>query len=295
MGPTGSGKSYLAEYLADQLNLQLINADAFQVYRGMDVGTNKSTRKSEYWLIDEVEPTFQFGLGEWLSRLSTPLTNLWKRGQGAVVVGGTGLYIRALFEEFSGLHGEPDPALRQSLIDEEMVNGPLFMVEKLLRLDPDTQVAVSNPLRVRRALERILQPKPLDPVSLPPFRRMKFGLWPEPGLLNEFLADRVKAMWDAGWAGEVENLIRSGVGRDSPGMRAIGYQEIFDHLNGELVEGEMLARVTEATRRYAKRQRTWLRSEPHLHRVEIDQIDVSQLDEAAVRVLAKLNSLETNQ
>lgn len=295
MGPTGSGKSALAERLADELGLQLINADAFQVYRGMDIGTNKSPRKSEYLLVDEVNPSFQFGLGEWLSRISTPLSNLWKKQQGAVVVGGTGLYIRALFEEFSGLHGEPDPDLRQALIDEETAYGPLHMVSKLLQLDPETTVAVSNPLRVRRALERLLQPRPLEPVALPPFHRIKFGLWPEPGLLNEYLAARVRAMWDAGWPEEVSRLMGAGIGREAPGFRAIGYQDIFDHLNGELVEEEVLARVTEATRRYAKRQRTWLRSEPHLVRVELGQIDGPHVEEAAVRVLAKINSLETNQ
>jgi len=124
---------------------------------------------------------------------------------------------------------------------------------------------------------------------------MKFGLWPEPGQLNELLASRVSAMWAAGWREEVLELRRAGISREAPGMRAIGYQDIFDHLNGELVEDKVLTRVTEATRRYAKRQRTWLRSEPNLIRIEINLCDVGYIDSAALRVLAKINSLETKQ
>lgn len=295
MGPTGAGKSAVAEQTADALGLRLVNADAFQVYRGFDIGTNKSERKADYALMDVCDPRYQFGVGEWLARVGEVLEGLWEVRRGALVVGGTGLYIRALFEEFDGLHGEPAAELRASLAREEDAKGTAHMVARLLELDPTTKVSVSNPLRVRRALERLLCPKPLNAFRLPPFRKYKFALWPDPVVLNDRLETRTKALLQAGWPQEVRCLMEQGVTKEAPAMRAIGYQLLVDHLLGELVEDEVQARITEATRRYAKRQRTWLRSEPGLVKLGMESLHATAVETATRTVLEHINSLETNQ
>src|SRR5205085_344215 len=120
MGPTASGKSSLAEALAEQLDAQLINADAFQVYRGMDIGTGKSSCKERYLLLDLVSPSQQFGLGEWLRLAVVELERLFAEGRSAIVVGGTGLYIRALMEEYAEISSAPDPQLRSELMGRDV-------------------------------------------------------------------------------------------------------------------------------------------------------------------------------
>ena len=115
MGPTGSGKTPLAEALADELDAQLINSDAFQVYRKLDIGTAKPVSKDRYKLLDLIEPNEPFGLGEWLKLAAAEITRSYEMNQNVILVGGTGLYVRALFEQYSGMSGQPDPGLRRLL------------------------------------------------------------------------------------------------------------------------------------------------------------------------------------
>src|SRR5688572_23240532 len=115
MGPTASGKTDLAEHLADETGAQLINADAFQVYKGFDIGTAKSVNANRYELIDIREPDESFGVGEFVQLANAELERLFAGGTSAIVVGGTGLYVRALFEEYEAMSGPPDPQLRADL------------------------------------------------------------------------------------------------------------------------------------------------------------------------------------
>lgn len=270
MGPTGSGKTALAEALSDRWDCQLINADAFQVYRGMDIGTGKSKHKGRYKLLDLVEPTKQFSVGEWLRLAADELQNLWERRRGAILVGGTGLYIRALMEEYADLAEQPDPQLRQQLIDEERVNGPEYLLERLRAVAGENaqQIDTSNPLRVRRALERALSSKPNFRIELPPFRKLKLGLDPPAAVLRERIATRISDMVTKGWIEEVRSLRDTGITESAPGMKAIGYRTWLAYLRGELKFETALEQITVDTRQYAKRQRTWLRKEPNLRRLE---------------------------
>src|SRR5471030_1762482 len=109
MGPTASGKTEVAEALADQLCAQLVNADAFQIYQGMDVGTAKPLRKADYRLVDIRNPSEGFGVGEFVTLAQEVLSECWEAGKNVVVVGGTGLYMRALFEEYAEMAQAPDP------------------------------------------------------------------------------------------------------------------------------------------------------------------------------------------
>ncbi|MGV3617083.1 MAG: tRNA (adenosine(37)-N6)-dimethylallyltransferase MiaA [Fimbriimonas sp.] len=268
MGPTASGKSDLAEALAHDLDARLLNADAFQIYRGMDIGTGKPEDRGRYDLLDLKDPDEGFGVGEYVLRASARLHELYAERRHAVVVGGTGLYVRALFEEYVDLAAEPDPELRIRL------NGMTLDEKKteLTRVAPEVAVRIDlqNPARVQRALERALGRSTSLQWHLPPYRKLKLAIVPETGETETRVANRVQAMVHNGWVLEIEELRRRGFKSDDPGFRAIGYRTLLRHADGELGREEAMATTIAETRGYAKRQRTWLRSEPNLIQLERD-------------------------
>jgi tRNA dimethylallyltransferase len=262
MGPTASGKTELAEALAERLSAQLVNADAFQIYRGMDIGTAKPLRKSEYRLLDIRNPSEGFGVGEYVALANGMLRECWELGKSVVVVGGTGLYIRALIEEYDDMAQAPDPELRTRLNQKSLEE----LLKELKCVDESiaNRIDLHNRVRVQRALERIYSPKPSEPVRLPPFEKHKFAVVRESGETSDRITRRVEDMVQNGWIGEVQQLAAAGYTESDPGLRALGYRAIWRHLNGEVELKEALATTIAETRQYAKRQRTWLRSEPNL-------------------------------
>ncbi len=275
MGPTGSGKSTVAEALADHIGAQLINADAFMVYRGFDIGTNKPTDRSRYELLDICEPEEQFGVGEWIASCLPILERCFKAGQDVIVVGGTGLYIRSLFENYSKMQPAPDPELRAQIQRRINTEGLEAVFEELRCLAPEVaeKLDARNPARVQRALERVLSPQPEITWELPAFEKCKFGLIVSPDLLEIALSGRIDTMVRTGWAEEVRRILSHGVTDRAPAMRAIGYQTMSQFVNGQISEADMRAEIFVATRQYAKRQRTWMRSEPGLMQLEIASMD----------------------
>lgn len=267
MGPTASGKSSLAEWVAEEWDLPLISADAFMVYRGLDIGTNKPADRTRYSLLDVADPREQFGLGEWLRRVSAELT-----AQGAVVVGGTGLYIRALFEQWTDLQGPPDPQLRGELEERIQREGLPALYAELSRQDPEGAARVDphNPVRVRRALERLAAPKPLDLPPLPPVPRLKLGIDCPVPALDAAIETRCHKMLAGGWIEEVRDLLENGVETGAPGMKAIGYREIAETIQTGKGAESLAPILVTLTRQYAKRQRTWMRSEPNLNLLSVE-------------------------
>ena len=295
MGPTGSGKSAVAEEIAARTGAQLVSADAFMVYRGFDIGTNKPADRSRYELIDIVDPDEGFGVGRWVSLAAEVLGKTWDEGRSAVVVGGTGLYVRALFEQYDDLKPAPDPALRAELGRREREEGLEALVAELIERDPGAEQSVDlrNPVRVRRALERLADDRPTIEVALPPYAKAKFALNPPKQALDARLEERAAQMFDSGWPEEVSGLLRAGVERCGPGFRAIGYDCIVDLLDGKLSRAEALERVVAKTRQYAKRQRTWLRSEPGAVLIPVGQSDAEPGQRAIDMIMSYLISLES--
>jgi tRNA dimethylallyltransferase len=275
MGTTASGKTDLAERLADEFDAELINADAFQVFRGMDIGTSKPPSIGRYHLLDIKNPDENYGVGEFCVLSQTLLDRFWEQGRNVIVVGGTGLYIRALFEEYSGLSGPPPEELRNELSVELSQKGLEAMVEKLKSLSPRSalETDLKNPIRVTRALERVLNPGPILSVSLPPFRRLKFGITLHQTELWKRIESRVHLMVQNGWVREVETLLSNGFGPFDPGFRGIGYSELAQCILERRDLEEAVATTIAETRRYAKRQRTWLRSEPSLISIDSTESD----------------------
>jgi tRNA dimethylallyltransferase len=269
MGPTASGKTALAESLADRLGAALINSDAFQVYRYLDIGTAKSDRKSEYRLIDIRDPDEPFGVGEWVQLAADELARLWAEGRSAVVVGGTGLNVRALFEGYGEMAPPPPTELREELNTYSLE----ALCAKLDELDPEAgeRVDRKNRVRVQRSVERAMTRADAVRFEVPPFRKIKLAVDRNPEELNERIATRVRQMVEAGWLREVEELKRKGYEEHDPGMRAHGYRHILSALEGKITEAEAMDLTTTEVRRYAKRQRTWLRTEPGV--ILIDQDD----------------------
>lgn len=280
MGPTASGKSALAEAIASTLDAQLVNADAFQVYRGLDIGTAKPTDKGRYELVDILEPTESFGLGAFIARAMAVLEDCYKVGKSVVVVGGTGLYIRGLFEEYASMGAKPDLSVRSRYEQMEFELGIEALAQLLKSRSPEVAESTDlrNPVRVRRALERLDSP-PSIPHRLPGFTKRKLAINPPTEILDGRIRRRVLAMLEQGWVDEVQRQVLRGIPLDAPGMRAIGYREIATRLTeGTPLEG-LEEELTLRTRQYAKRQRTWLRSEPNLYQLRSEDSE-AQYDEA---------------
>ena len=261
MGPTASGKTGLAEAVADELGAVLVNADAFQIYRGLDIGTAKPAVKERYRLLDLKEPSESFGLGEWLKLAQAELEFAFEKGRHVIFVGGTGLYVRALFEEYAAIGEAPDPEVRRELSET-----PIENLREVLRADhPEiaARVDMANPLRVRRALERV-RGGTSDPVVLPPFIKMKLTPSVSEAELNRRIEHRTLQMVQNGWVQEIQGLQKQGFSREDPGFRAIGYEALWDHLDRKISLDEAITTTIVESRRYAKRQRTWLRREPNL-------------------------------
>ena len=281
MGETASGKTALAESVAERLGAQLVNADNFQVYRGMDVGTAKPADKSKYKLLDIKNPDEQFGVGEFVQLALPILEECYNRGQSVVVVGGTGLNTRALFEEFSGMMGTPDPELREELNRTFAERGLPPLVERLRQLDDAAaqRVDLANPVRVIRAIERASTEETQFDFKLPPFRKSKFCIDLPTEALNRRIETRVHQMVQNEWLLEIERLREDGYRPDDPGFRAIGYRAMWDVAEERKGLDQAIAETVLESKRYAKRQRTWLRREPNLNRLSADS-DTNLVEQA---------------
>lgn len=266
MGPTASGKTELAEALADRFEAQLINADAFQIYRGFDIGTAKTDNKGRYLFIDIREPGDAFGVGEFVILAANALAKLWDARKNAIVVGGTGLYIRALFEQYRDMSALPDPALRAELDARIRTEGLSSLSEQLRSLAPDlaSQIDLSNPARVRRGLEKALsRPAPIR-FELPSYARLKVAIERPIDELDVRIGNRLEGMLHNGWVEEVARLRAAEVYATAPAMRGIGYSTIWRHLDSALSLEDARIAIFGEMRRYARRQQTWLRREPSL-------------------------------
>ena len=232
------------------------------MYRGMDIGTAKPSDKSRYELLDLKNPDEEFGVGEYVLLAAEQLQHHFNQGQNVIVCGGTGLYIRALIEEYQDLSPAPSPELRRKLNERPSED----LVDQLIRDFPEiaNSTDLKNRIRVTRALERCLAPKEKIKFTIPPFQKKKIALIPDVKNTEPNIQHRTSLMLQNGWVNEVKSLLNSGYRPGNPGFRAIGYSAIVDFLYGDITEGELVETIEAETRNYAKRQRTWLRSEPDL-------------------------------
>jgi len=274
VGPTAVGKSELAFQLAQKLGGEIISADSMQVYRGLDIGTGKPSRKEQkiirHHLVDICSPSRSFSVVHFYKAALKAIFEIHARKKIPIVAGGTGLYIRALLE---GLEPSPppDPELRKKLARELNEKGLDFLVKKMAKMNPEkiSQMDVKNPRRILRALEIELSknkktPMPrLESIDRFYFSPVVIGVTCERNKLYQKIDARVEAMFLKGWIREVRRMSKQRFSRTA--KQAIGYSRILPLLRKKTLKKtdlpELLAQVKTDTRRYAKRQITWFRKE----------------------------------
>ena len=271
VGPTGAGKSALALELAESAGGEIINADSMQVYRGFDIGTDKppaeDRRRVPHHLLDIVDPRTQFTAADFCARAGEAIAAIRGRGRRALVVGGTGLYVKALLD---GLFPGPgrDDALRAALDREAREIGLDALWRRLAAADPDyaAKVGPRDRIRIVRSLEVLtLTGRTMTDLfretrsRVAGARVLKIGLRRERAELVGRIEARVDRMFERGLVEEVAGLLAAGVPETAPPFRALGYRHVLRHLKGEIGRGEAAALTKIETRRYAKRQMTWFR------------------------------------
>jgi len=277
VGPTASGKSALAVWLARELGGEVVACDSTQLYRGFDVGTAKPTAEERqgvaHHLIDVLDPREASTAGDYRERAVSVLEDLRARKRLPIFTVGTGLYLRALLE---GLANVPlrSEELRERLWASVAAHPPGHLHRILKRMDPVSaeKIAPGDEQKLIRAVEVcLLAKKPLSEVHsegrnpLRGWRAIKIGLSPERESLYLRIQGRTKAMLAAGWMEEVRKLVASGLPENAKPFDFIGYRELRAVLNGEMKLEAAQATIQQATRRYAKRQLTWFRRDAQIH------------------------------
>lgn len=289
LGPTASGKSDLAQNVALALNGEVVSADSMQVYRGMDIGTAKvviSEQKVAHHLIDILDPGEPYSAQLFQQMARDCFKSLQEKEKVPVLCGGTGLYVQAALEDMRFPKGdqEHNPVREKyEAMAKEQGNQALWdLLYKLDRASAEV-LHVNNVRRVVRALEMYEQgisyaEQVKNIRDLPEVvPSLRFGLHRDPKLLADRINTRVDAMIESGLINEVSALLNSGFRSALTSPQAIGYKEIVSYLDGTINLDEAINQIKTATRRYAKRQRTWLRRDSKLTLLDADTLTLEQM------------------
>ena len=282
-GPTGSGKSAVAHAAALALGGEIVSADAFAVYRGMDIGTDKPSpearREVRHHLVDVAEPEEAFSAGRWAAEARRAVDDIVARGRVPIVVGGSGFYLSALLDGLPG-GAARDDRMRESLHEWAVARGEGAARRFLALNDPASAARIpeGNLRYVLRALEILLATGAPASARLPPedgwarrFRVIRVHLRPDAAALGVRIEARVKRMLDAGWGEEVRRLLDRGLSIDANSFQAIGYREVAGWVLGRTSRQQAETEIVRATRSLAKRQGTWSRREREARRVEPEE------------------------
>ena len=283
-GATATGKSELAIALAKEINADVINADSMQVYKGMDIGTAKLTITQRdgviHHLIDVLDISEEANVSWYQQLARDKIDDLISLGKSVVVVGGTGLYIKAILDDLN--FPDTDPQVRDKITEQADQLGNEIMHGKLAKLDPAAALAIpkENIRRVIRALEVIeLTGKPFT-ANLPRQESTKypkakqFGLVLDRNNLDEKIDQRVEGMWAKGFAREVSLLMTRGLEQATTAKKALGYSQIMSYLNGECDEDFAKQETKRVTRAYARRQETWFSRDDRIKWLAPDSMQV---------------------
>jgi tRNA dimethylallyltransferase len=282
VGPTAVGKTALAIELAQVLNGEIISADSRQVYRYMDIGTAKPTpaerARVPHHLLDVVDPDQPITLAEYQRLAYEAIQEVHRRGHVPLLVGGTGLYVRAVLEGLRIPGVPPDPELRARLEAEARAGGVAALHARLATLDPVAAARVDprNVRRVIRALEVCLRAgrpiSELQTATPPPYRILRVGLTRPRSELYARIDARVEAMIAAGLVEEVRSLLARGFGPELPAMSGLGYRQICQYLAGKQTLEEAVREIKRKTRRFVHQQQTWFRpDDPRIHWFDLSQ------------------------
>ena len=266
-GATATGKSDLSVSLAQKIDAEIINADSMQLYKGMEIGTAKiSTEEKQgipHHMLDLLEVNQDANVAWYQDKARSVISDIHARGKDAIIVGGTGLYIKAILDELN--FPDTDPVVRAELELEFATKGIAPLFDRLEKLDPAAALAIdkANSRRVIRALEVIkITGKPFT-ANLPreessryPYAK-QFGLVMDRDTLSERISLRVDRMWEKGFVQEVEKLLTAGIMQGTTAQRALGYAQVIAQIEGKVTQEEAQEETKRATRQYARRQETW--------------------------------------
>ena len=295
------GKTDVAVRLAARLPLEAVSADSRQVYRGMDIGTGKPTAAERaqlrHHLLDVVDPSERYHAARFRRDALEAIDAICARGRLPLVVGGTGLYVRALLK---GLHPAPpaDPALRRELEASLAAHGPEALHRRLAARDPDAAARLHprDHVRIVRALEVDVLGGPGAERAdwaraVPPFRLLMVGLRQPREALNRRIADRVRAMVGHGMMSEVRQLLAAGYDETLPAMGGIGYRQFVAVLRGTMTEADAVRRMIRDTTRYAKRQMTWFARDREIRWLDVDAVGGPAGAAATIEIWAREEGL----
>ena len=288
-GPTAVGKTALSIELAKALNGEIISADSMQVYRHMDIGSAKITKKEmdgvPHHLIDVLEPWEEFNVTRFQSMAKEAMKGIYSRGHVPIVTGGTGFYIQALAYDIDFTENEDHSGLRAELEQLAEEKGEAFLHQMLAEIDPESAEAIhaNNAKRVIRAIEyyrltgeKISEHNKREREKQSPYDLYYYVLNRDRKTLYERIDQRVDIMMEQGLPDEVNRLKAMGCTRDMVAMQGLGYKEMLDYLDGKISLEEAVYIIKRDTRHFAKRQLTWFKREKEVCFIEIEQFGADQ-------------------
>ncbi|MGH2449530.1 MAG: tRNA (adenosine(37)-N6)-dimethylallyltransferase MiaA [Chloroflexota bacterium] len=271
VGPTAVGKSGLALQLAPEIGAEIVSADSRQIYRYMDIGTAKATLAEQaavrHYLIDLVEPDDTYSQERYGQEGTRVLLRLGALGRVALVVGGTGFYLRGLLDRPRLPRVSPNETLRSELRDEAGRLGSETLHDRLASIDPESAARIHprNLPRLIRALEIIdASGEPVPPAPLNPLSALYLGISREPAELRQIADRRVETQVRQGLVEETRVLLEMGYGPDLPAMQGFGYRHMVGYLEGRDTLAEAIDQYKQSTRQYIRRQMTWFRADPRV-------------------------------
>ena len=272
-GPTASGKTSLAIEISKKIGGEIINADSRQIYKFMDIGTGKPTieqrKEVHHHLIDIINPDEKFDAGRFIAMADISYEEIIKRGKFSILVGGTGLYIRAFEKGLIPSPPIPDE-IKEEILRKKEEKGVKFLYEELKRIDPETADSISPAdfPRIERALsyfmvtgKKISEMRRKHGFKEKRYETLKIYIEPPRDRLYKSIRERIYDMIKRGWIEETERLLKMGYDENSPGFTSVGYREIASLIKGEVNMESAIETIYKKTKEYARRQIFWFRNE----------------------------------
>ncbi|MFQ5632526.1 MAG: tRNA (adenosine(37)-N6)-dimethylallyltransferase MiaA, partial [bacterium] len=288
VGPTAAGKTAVAIDLATKIDTEIISADSRQFYKMMDIGTAKPSaeelRQAKHHFIDFLHPTAEYSAGDFSREARKLIQELRSNNKNVIVAGGSGMYITALLDGFFAPIAK-DKDLQQKLKKHAQEEGSKKLYQELQRFDPEraAELHPNDAHRIVRALEvyyatgtklSSLRAQPRIPAD---FRFVQFGLnWKRESLYKR-IESRVDEMIASGLQKEVDTILARGVSADANALQTLGYKEMIQFLRGELQHDEMVEKIKQQTRNFAKRQMTWFRKDDRIRWIDVDESSFSAI------------------
>lgn len=298
LGPTAAGKTRLSLELAREVRGEIISADSMQIYRGMDIGTAKASlekrRTIKHHLIDIVDPDQEFSVADFQKRVDRLIPQIIARGHLPMLVGGTGLYIKAVVEGFLFPEMESDPKLRKKLKQEAEEYGNQYLHNQLKEIDPELadKLHPNDLRRIIRGIEVYQQTgktityfKKKQAEKPSRYRALKIGLIRDREELYARINKRVDLMIEEGLVDEVKGLLKKGYDLSSTALQGLGYKEIIGYLKGEYDLNEAIRILKRNTRYFAKRQLTWFKRDPDIHWFNLSKLDQQEVYEGVLKLI----------